>query len=318
MPKWLLILVFSATTFAQPEAVDKPMQPIEQAASATFHVDGYPDFLEFAYGALWISNEGVNAVQRMDPKTGRMLAQVPVNMPCGAMGAGYGALWVASCKDGELLRIDARSNQVTARLPLKVADPETSIAAGAGGVWILTDDKGILTRADPKTNSVVAQISVAPHSYAAMAGYGAVWVTNTGAQGAPEFGSVQRINPKTNAVAATIEVRGQPRFLAVGEGAVWVLNQTDGTVSRINPRTNKVVATIEVGVPGPGGDIAAGGGGVWVRATKTLLAVIDPKTNRVVMRYGPPQGSGAVRVGDDSVWVSAHDVNKIWRLRSLQ
>ena len=76
---------------------------------------------------------------------------------------------------------------------------------------------------------------------------------------------------------------------------MWVLNQTDGTVSRIDPKTNRVAATIEAGVAGLGGDIAAGEGAVWVRGTKVLLAVIDPKTDRVVKRYGPPQGSGAVR-----------------------
>ena len=58
---------------------------------------------------------------------------------------------------------------------------------------------------------------------------------------------------------------------------MWVLNQADGTVSRIDPKTNEVVATIDVGVPGPGGDIAAGEGAVWVRATKVLLSVIDPE-----------------------------------------
>ena len=99
---------------------------------------------------------------------------------------------------------------------------------------------------------------------------------------------------------------------------MWVLNQADGTVSKIDPRTNEVVATIAVGVPGPGGDIAAGEGAVWVRATKVLLSVIDPKTNEVIKRFGPAQGSGAVRAGDGKVWVSAHDVNKVWRLNPLR
>jgi YVTN family beta-propeller protein len=92
------------------------------------------------------------------------------------------------------------------------------------------------------------------------------------------------------------------------------LNQGDGSVSRIDPKTNQLVATVEVGVPGPGGDIAVGDGAVWVRASKVLLSVIDPKTNQVVKRYGPAQGSGAVRAGNGKVWVSAHDVNKVWRL----
>jgi YVTN family beta-propeller protein len=141
-------------------------------------------------------------------------------------------------------------------------------------------------------------------------------VTNTGKPRSTEPGSIQRIDPKSNTVAATITVRGQPRFLAAGVGAVWVLNQSDGSVSRIDPATNAVVATVDVGVPGPGGDIAAGDGAVWVRASKVLLSVIDPKTNRVTARFGPPAGSGGVAVGHGRVWVSAHDVNTVWCLKA--
>jgi virginiamycin B lyase len=71
---------------------------------------------------------------------------------------------------------------------------------------------------------------------------------------------VTRVDPRTNRQVATIPVGPGPRFLAVDEGAVWMLNQGDGSVSRIDPRTNRVVATVAEGVPGVGGDIAAGEG----------------------------------------------------------
>jgi YVTN family beta-propeller protein len=288
--------------------------PIEKTAEATIDLKGFPDWLEYGFGSLWVSNLGLDAVQRIDPETNKVVAEVKVNKPCAAMAADYGSLWVASYKDKSIVRINAKNNQVTAKIPVMVADTEASIAAGEGGIWLLTDAKGVLSRIDPDTNRVVATIRLKPYSYAAMAGYGAIWVTNTGKALTRETGSVQRIDPKTNTVVATIPVRVQPRFLAVGAGAVWVLNQGDGSVTRVDPKTNQVMATIEVGVPGPGGDIAAGDGAVWVRASKVLLSVIDPKTNQVVKRYGPAQGSGAVRAGNGKVWVSAHDVNKVWRL----
>jgi virginiamycin B lyase len=287
---------------------------IEKTALASIHLDGSPDWLEIAFGSLWVSNPGLGSVQRIDPGSSKIIAEVKVNKPCAAMAAGFGSLWVASRGDKSIYRIDANDNKVTAKIPVTVADSEASIAAGDGGIWVLTDQKGILSRINPDTNAVVARISVKPYSYAAAAGNAAIWVTNTGRPRATENGSVQRIDPKTNSVVATINVRSQPRFLAVGEGGVWVLNQADGTVSRIDPITNTVTATIDVGVPGPGGDIAAGEGAVWVRATKVLLSVIDPKTNKVIRRFGPAQGSGAVRAGDGRVWVSAHDVKTVWRL----
>ena len=293
-----------------PESV----QPIEKVAQVSLHVDGFPDWLAIGFGSLWVANGRAGGVQRIDLETHAVIGLVEVRRPCAAMAVGYESIWVASCRDRTLIRIDPRTNTAAAIIPVGVADSEASIAAGEGGVWLVSDEKGVLTRIDPDTNAVAAQVHVRPNSYAAMAGYGAVWVTNTGKPGADTPGSVQRINPKTNEVVATIPVRGQPRFLAVGEGGVWVLNQSDGSVSRIDPGTNEVVATIPVGVPGPGGDIDAGEGAVWVRAGTVLLSVIDPATNQVVRRFGPPQGSGAVRAGGGAVWVSAHDVNRIWRL----
>lgn len=84
------------------------------------------------------------------------------------------------------------------------------------------------------------------------------------------------------------------------------------SLSRIDPASNRLVATIAVDVAGDGGDVATGHGRVWVRAGKVLLSVVDPGTNAVVARYGPPAGSGAVRATAGGVWVSAHDVNTLW------
>src|SRR5436853_883349 len=299
---------------AAQEHPDSDPASIDKAAVATISIAGYPDWLEIGFGSVWVSNDRVNAVQRIDTRTNEIVATVKVNEPCAAMAAGFGSMWVASCKDKSIVRINARSNKVVAAIPIAVADSEASLAAGEGGLWVLSDKKGVLSRISPRTNRVIRRISVKPNSFAAMTGFGSVWITNTGEHGSSDNGSVQRIDPRRNRVIATIPVRSQPRFFAVGEGGVWVLNQKDGSVSRINPRTNKVVATIEAGVPGTGGDIAVGEGYVWVRTTKILLSVIDPKTNAVVKRFGPKQGSGAVRAGRGAVWVSAHDVNKVWRL----
>jgi virginiamycin B lyase len=285
--------------------------PIESVASVTLSLEGTPDFLEISHGSVWVTNRMLHTVQRIDAATNKVVAEVQA-WPCSGVAAGFQSIWAYSCADVALNRIDEKTNNVIASIKVHLAGTEGSIGAGEGGVWILTDGKGVLSRIDPETNTVVAEIPVKPASYAAATGYGAVWVTNT------EGNSVQRVDPKTNTVVATIPVGDTPRFLAVGEDGVWTLNQGDGTVSRIDPGTNRVLATIDAGVKGPGGDIAAGEGSVWVRGAFVLLVEIDPKTNTVVRRYGPYQGSGAVRAAEGSVWVSAHDVNKVWRLAPVR
>jgi DNA-binding beta-propeller fold protein YncE len=55
-------------------------------------------------------------------------------------------------------------------------------------------------------------------------------------------------------------------------------------------------------------------GFIWVRVKQQLMLVIDPTTNKVIRKFGPPAGSGAVRAGQGAVWVTAHDTNKVWKL----
>lgn len=289
-----------------------PYTPIEEKATASLIIDGYPDWVEIEEKSVWVSNEALNLVQRIDAATNKVTASVKVNAPCAALSIGFGSVWVASCGQS-IVRISLASNAVQATVPLGIADAEGSFAISHGSVWILCDRKGKLARINGKTNAIETTLDVAPNSFAAASGYGSVWITNTG-DDPNARGSVQRIDPNANRVITTIEVGKQPRFIAVGEGGVWTLNQTDGSVTRIDPQTNKVVATILCDVPGTGGDIAAGEGYVWVRAKKNLLLKIDPKENKVVEIFGPPAGSGAVRAGHGAVWITAHDINKIWRL----
>ncbi len=288
-----------------------PSEPtaIAKVALATLTVPGYPDFLVADRDDVWLTNDG--RVEKWRLGSTSPVASVAVAEPCGAMAVDFGALWVANCKDASLVRIDLQTNAIAAVLNTGLAEPkgELSIAAGAGSIWLLTDAAGVLSRIDPATNKVVATIAVKPSSFAAAFEFGAVWITNT------ENASVQRIDPATNAVVATIPVGPRPLFLAAGEGGVWSLNQGDGTVSRLDPATNAVAATIDAGVPGTGGDIATGAGRVWVRAKAVLLSAIDPATNQVVERFGPPADSGAVRVAGPNVWVTDHDTNTVWVLK---
>jgi virginiamycin B lyase len=305
----LLLLVLSTKGYTQ-----KKNFLIEDVSVATLRLEGYPDWIEMTDGSVWISNG--NFMQRFNPETNDMVAEVELEKPCAAFAIGFGSVWVASCGKQAIVRISLEDNKITAIIPVGIANDEGSVVAAENGVWVLSDVKGVLTRIDPKTNQVVARIAVKPNSFAAMAGFGSIWITNTGDAdaGSKTAGSIQRIDPKTNKVVATINVGKGPRFLAVGEGGVWTVNQVDGSVSRIDPKTNTLVSSLFCDVAGTGGDIAVGGGFVWVRAKNKLLLAIDPATNGVIATFGPPSGSGAVRASANAVWVSSHDINTVWKL----
>jgi DNA-binding beta-propeller fold protein YncE len=293
-----------------------PTTPIAARAVATLKVPGYADFLAADGRSVWATNEG--RIELLHADSALPVATIRLPEPCGAPTVAYGSVWVGSCEGrGSVYRIRRGSHAVEAIVATGLADlrGELSVAAGDSAVWVLSDSQGVLSRIDPASNRVVARIPVAPHSYAAVFGFGSVWLTNTGHPAAGAAGAVQRVDPRRNRVIATIPVGPTPRFLAAGEGAVWTLNQGDGTVTRVDPHTNAVSATIAAEVAGSGGDIATGLGAVWVRAKKILLSSIDPRTNRITQRFGPAAGSGAVRIADDLVWVTAHDSQVVWALR---
>ena len=285
---------------------------VDEAGAKRIDITG--DWLAAGEGGIWLSGE--SQVYRLDPGSGRRTATIPVRQgPCEASDVGFGAVWTATCKVPGLAKIDPSTNRVVGHVLLAVPvalDGEGSIGAGERGVWIVTDGPGCtgcrVARVDPRTMKVAASIKVQEGSATVRTGEGAVWVAN------PDNNLVQQIDPGTEKVVRSIKTGPGPRFFDIGEGAVWTLNQIDGSVTRIDPASGEAT-NVDAGVAGSGGDLTVGGGSVWARGGgDPLLTRIDPSSDSVVERYRPPSGSGAVIVGADAVWISAHDIATVWRL----
>jgi YVTN family beta-propeller protein len=273
---------------------------------AVFDIPGAPDWMAVDEH-LWISNSPRNNVTRIDPATNKIVDNIAVGArPCSGLAAGFGSVWVPTCGDKSVSRIDLKSGKVTATFPLTIGNSEGGIAVGAGSFWIMIDAQGTLARIDPATNTVIGRIPVAPGSFAVAFGGDAVWITST------EQSLLTRVDPRTNTVTDRIQVGPKPRFLTVGDDAVWTLNQGDGSISRVDMSTRKLVATIEAGLPGGGGEIAAGEGSVWVTMLQIPLTRIDPATNTVVQQFFG-EGGDSVRVGHGSVWLTDLRGGKLMR-----
>ncbi len=284
--------------------VKLPMSSI--TPEAVFDIPGAPDWMAIDEH-VWISNAPKNTVTRIDPVTNRIVANITVGAaPCSGLVAGFGTVWVPNCGDKSVSRIDLRSGNVTTTFPLTIAHSEGGVAVGAGSFWIMIDREGTLARIDPATNTIAARITVPAGSFAVAFGDAAVWITST------DRNLLTRVDPRTNAVTDRIPVGPKPRFLTIGEGAVWTLNQGDGTISRVNTKTRTLDATIEAGVPGGGGEIAAGEGSVWITMMQFPLSRIDPATNKVVQQFFG-DGGDSVRVGHGSVWLTDLRGGKLMR-----
>lgn len=287
--------------------VQRPLSELKP--DAIIDLLGTPDWIAIG-DSVWVSNYPANNVTRIDPKTNKIAAVLPVGRgPCAAHTLAFGSLWVPLCGENKLVRIDPNTNQITTSIPTTIGNSDGTIAAGMGSMWVIADQKGTMLRIDPSSNSVVARIQVPPGSYDIAAGEGAVWVSNA------KQSIITRVDPLAQAVTATISIGAgkSPLLIAAGEGGIWTFNQGDGTVTRIDPVTNRAVANIDFGVPGPGGDVSVGGGSVWVGAFGAPLTRIDPATNRVVEQY-LGEGGDAVRFGLGAVWISNFHQHTVWRV----
>jgi len=301
----------SAPTATAPAGLPE-VEDIEVAGGQAIEALPFADWVTIAGDSAWVANVE-DGVARYDLATGELLGSAPTGTDvCLAMDQGFDSLWVGDCATNTVVRVDVATGEVRARIPLDGAQlpSESSIAVDDTGVWVLTvGTEPDLLRIDPATNAVVDTIPAPAEAAAVRAGEGSLWVTR------PRTGQLIRVDPATGEEQAEIDVAAYSIFLAVGEGGVWTLGADTAEVSHVDPATDQVVATILVGEGSvSGGDIAVGGGYVWARVSDSLVAQIDPATDEVVARFGPPAGSGSVAAAEDAVWISAHDVDTVWRL----
>ena len=276
---------------------------------AIFKIGENADWVQVTDDAVWVASSKPASVHRIDPKTNKEVAVIPLpGDPCAGLAFGFGSLWVPLCgRPNSIARVDANANRISAILPIGPAGPEGGIAASTDSVWVVRDDTGTLARIDPATNKVRQRISIAPGSYNPCFSEDTVWITGGVAN------LLTAVDARTGDVRAAIPVGPMPRFLTAGAGSIWTLNQGDGTVTRIDALTKRVTATIAVGIPGPGGDIAWGAGSIWATLLGVPLTAIDPTTNKVVRQWIGP-GGDSLRFGHDSIWLTGLEQGTLSRI----
>lgn len=272
----------------------------------------FPDWITIADGAAWVANVS-SGVVGYDLASGAPLFDVPTGVEvCLAMDSTPGSLWVGACDTTTLYRVDTIDGTIAATilLPFDSIAEESSIAANEEFAWVMSAGANRqIAQISAVDDSIVTTFDAPAGASAMRFADGSLWISDAGG------GTVHRVDPETGEQQALLQVGAGAGFVAVGEGGVWVMNGRDGTVSFIDPATNTVGTTIKVSDDQvDGGDIAVGGGYVWARVSDVVVVQIDPGSDSVVARYGPSFGSGSVAADDGAVWVSAHNVLKVWRI----
>jgi streptogramin lyase len=145
-------------------------------------------------------------------------------------------------KNRKLSRVDPRTNRVVAEIPIRAGTPSggaQSVAVGGGAVWATSVD-GRLLKVDPETNEVVANVALGDYSSDLKFSGGSVWVTGQDRSGVwlkqvdPHDGGLRVVWSRG---LGAVDSGGYGRLAADGAGRVWFVEGGSGTgkLTRVSP-----------------------------------------------------------------------------------
>jgi streptogramin lyase len=257
-----------------------------------------------------------SSLARVDPTTGKVIADAPVAESGGAQIAAVPStheVWVLSHPDQVITVVSADTNAVDGP-PIPVLGekvPGTSgfgIAYGFGRIWVapLNVDHQI-EELEPDGQTV--QTFTVPGGTGRLAtGLGDLWVPYKDRESQWHIAGVDPRNGQ-------IEVRSGKTLagrygVAVGENAVWVSDHDGSAISRFDPKTHRI-KTITIDPYGQPSGIGFTPGVVWVSdALNGVVYEIDAATEEIVKTIRIDDGSLAgyqsdVVVSNGSVWVTS-------------
>jgi PQQ-like domain len=229
-----------------------------------------------------------------------------------SMEQGFGAVWATDLSSGTVLRIDPKTRKVVARIPVaggagRRVSPDAVVIAGAGAVWVLAGDLqngGVdgpvqLLRIDPRRNRVVARIPLTKPSGGTFSpqgvhvGEGVVWVI--GAAGALQ------INPVSNTPQRYLPIAGAERGVVASDDALWLLG-LNGRLRQVDARSGRTVRTLRVPVSS-GTHLGGGDPGQLTLVSHGRLTAFDATNGRVLWRAAFEAPLRSFAAGhDDTLW----------------
>jgi streptogramin lyase len=213
-----------------------------------------PSGVAVGAGSVWTGRNDRQAVLRLDPASGRVVATIPVGFHVFNLAADATSVWVVSFEDNMVVRIDPATNAVTVRQPLLHAP--SGVVVTEGSAWISRSGNATVVRLDATTGALQAEIPVGRRPLPLTVGAGSIWVR------CEQDSTVSRIDPSTNRVVANIPVDpfygldGVDSMVASAAG-VWISGLT---LQWIDASSNQVTRSL----PPSGRPYQAAPGHLWV------------------------------------------------------
>jgi virginiamycin B lyase len=276
-----------------------------------------------ADGALWFTEQMVNKIGRLDPKTGEIKEYtLPSDKnagPHGLMADRDGNIWFTANFGGYIGKLDPRTGHVDEfKTGEKADDPHTLVFDNNGIIWFTVQGGNMVGRLDPKTGKI--NLKEVPTESALPYG---IQINSKGIPVFCELGThkMASIDPQTMAIKEyNLPDEARPRRLAIAaDDTVYFTDFKSGHLGILNISTGAVRL-----LPSPGGaDSNPYGititpdGMVWYSESgvkPNTIIRFDPKTG-VFARAAIPSGGGVVRnmaaTSDGRVYIACSGVDKV-------
>ena len=183
-------------------------------------------------GGVWVVIDGTSCknclLARVDPKTMKVVAKIPVSDRSSSVRVGYGGVWVVSPAKGTVQKVSPSSNKVIATVT--VGHHPRFFDVGEGGVWTLNQETGTVSHINPRTAKIQATTQTQPPGWARggdiAVGGGWVWARRSDTL-------LTRIDPRTNKVVQVYGPSSGSGSVVVGPGGVWISAHDVKTVWRL-------------------------------------------------------------------------------------
>jgi virginiamycin B lyase len=136
----------------------------------------YAAGVRVGYGAVWVTNPTANVVQKVDPRSKKVVRTTSVPGSPRFLAAGEGGVWTLGQLDGSITRLDPATGGVKARIRAGIKGDGGDMTTGGGWVWA-RGARRLLTRIDPHTNRIAVRYGPSLGDGSVTTGFGAVWLS---------------------------------------------------------------------------------------------------------------------------------------------
>ncbi|TCM59862.1 hypothetical protein EC844_1388 [Acinetobacter calcoaceticus] len=150
---------------------------IDQLDTAKLKVPGFIDFMTSDGQSIWVTNR--DSLQKLNAEQTNPIYSAFVPQAAGIPVYAFDSVWVASLRDQAIYRIDPDTGALLALIATGLADQsgEFSLAASQTRLWVVSAE-GQLAQIDPEQNQVTSHTAILPNSYNLCSGFDALWLSN--------------------------------------------------------------------------------------------------------------------------------------------